>query len=391
MKYRTLEDIDLAGKRVLIRLDLNVPIQDGEITSTARIDLSAPTIRKAMEAGAKVMVMSHLGRPAEGQPEKRYSLGPVAECLSSVLGREVRLVEDYLAREPELDPGQAVLFENVRFNPGEKANDEALSRRYARLCDVFVMDAFGAAHRMQSSTYGVGMFASEACAGPLLSAELDALGAVVESPARPMAAIVGGSKVSTKLTLLESMLSTVDWLIPGGGIANTFLVASGIGVGQSLYEPELVDFATDLIRLADENGKRILLPDDVAVADRFAADAAAVVKPVDDIGPQDMVLDIGPVTSEKYRSALDSAETIVWNGPMGVFEFDAFARGTRDIGQAIRSSGGFSVAGGGETLAAIERFDLADGISCISTGGGAFLEFLQGDSLPAVRMLESSA
>ncbi|MYD76761.1 MAG: phosphoglycerate kinase [Gammaproteobacteria bacterium] len=391
MKYRTLEDIDLAGKRVLIRLDLNVPIQDGKITSTARIDLSVPTIRKAMEAGAKVMVMSHLGRPVEGQPEKRYSLGPVAECLSSALGREIRFVEDYLVSEPELDPGQAVLFENVRFNPGEKANDEALSRRYAGLCDVFVMDAFGAAHRMQSSTCGAGMFASEVCAGPLLSAELEALSAVVENPARPMAAIVGGSKVSTKLTLLESMLSTVDWLIPGGGIANTFLAASGIGVGQSLYEPELVDFAADLIRLADKNGKRILLPDDVAVADRFAADAAAVVKPVDDIGPKDMVLDIGPATSEKYRSVLDSAETIVWNGPMGVFEFDAFARGTRDIGQAVCSSGGFSGAGGGETLAAIERFDLADGISCISTGGGAFLEFLQGDSLPAVRMLESSA
>lgn len=375
----------------MIRLDLNVPIQDGKIASTARIDFSLPTIRKACEAGAKVMLLSHLGRPAEGKPVKQYSLKPVAEFLSSALGHKIELVDDYLSRSPHIENGQVVLFENVRFNMGEIENLASLNRQYARLCDVFVMDAFGTAHRMQSSTYGVGLLAPEACAGPLLAAEIEALSKVFEAPPRPMTAIVGGSKVSTKLTLLDSMMKRVDILIPGGGIANTFLAACGFDVGKSVFEPSLLEFSETLMHSANACGKTILLPDDVIVADRFAADASGAVKPVSDIESDDMVLDIGPATWKKYCRAINASESIVWNGPVGVFEFAEFSQGTKEIGQAICSSSAYSVAGGGETLAAIERFALSDGISCISTGGGAFLEFLESGSLPVLRMLERSA
>lgn len=391
MNYKLLDDIDLHGKRALIRLDLNVPIQDGKIASSARIDLSLPTIRKASEAGAKVMLMSHLGRPREGQFDEQYSLKPVAEFLSATLGQDVRLVDNYLSQPPEVENGQVVLFENIRFNVGETDNLESLSRQYARLCDVFVMDAFGAAHRTQSSTCGVGLFAPEACAGPLLSDEIEALSKVFTNPSKPMVAILGGSKVSTKLMLLDSMLKRVDALIPGGGIANTFLVASGIDVGNSVYEPGLVEFSAKLIRSAAEHRKTILLPEDVVVADRFAPDAAIAVKPVSDIASHELVLDIGPMSCEKYRDTINAAGTIVWNGPVGVFEFENFSLGTKEVGRAICAANGYSVAGGGETLAAIERFDLAGGISCISTGGGAFLEFLERGSLPVIDMLEKSA
>lgn len=391
MKCKTLDDLELRGKRVLIRLDLNVPVKEGRVMSKARIDLSLPTIRKASEAGAKVMLASHLGRPVEGQFTKRYSLNLVADILSDVLGQEVPLISDYLSKEPKLENGQVVLFENIRFNEGESENRESLSQRYASLCDVFVMDAFGAAHRVQSSTYGIGLFAKEACAGPLLVAEVEALSRVFENPSRPMVAIIGGSKVSTKLMLLESMMKRVDILIPGGGIANTFLVAAGLDVGDSVYEPGLVEFSASLIESARHLEKNILLPVDVVVADRFAADAAFEIKPVSDIESGDMVLDIGPMTREKYRNAISASQTIVWNGPLGVFEFEAFSHGTREIGRAIYASGSYSVAGGGETLAAIEQNDLADGISCISTGGGAFLKFLESGTLPVFTMLEQSA
>ena len=390
MKYKTLDDLALRGKRVLIRLDLNVPVKEGRVMSTARIDLSLPTIRKASEAGAKVMLMSHLGRPVEGQFTKRYSLNLVADILSDLLGQEVSLIDDYLSQEPKLERGQVVLFENVRFNEGEPENRETLSRRYASLCDVFVMDAFGAAHRIQSSTYGAGLFAREVCAGPLLVAEVEALSRVFKNPSRPMVAIIGGSKVSTKLVLLDSMMKRVDTLIPGGGIANTFLAASGLDVGHSVHEPGLAEFSANLIQSARKLGKNVLLPDDVVVADRFAAEAAFAVKSVSDVESDDMILDIGPMTREKYRNAINASQTIVWNGPLGVFEFEAFSHGTREIGRSICASNSYSVAGGGETLAAIEQNNLADGISCISTGGGAFLEFLESGTLPVFAMLEQS-
>ncbi len=391
MKYKTLEDINLHGKRILIRLDLNVPVKEGKVMSKARIDLSLPTIRQVSEAGGKVMLMSHLGRPIEGQFTKRYSLNLVADILSDSLGQNIPLIDDYLSNEPAVANGEVVLFENIRFNQGELENKESLSRQYASLCDVFVMDAFGAAHRAQSSTYGIGFFANEVCAGPLLVAEIHALSRVLKNPSRPMVSIIGGSKVSTKLKLLESMLTRVDTLIPGGGIANTFLMASGIDVGNSMYETSLVEFSENLIHSARHQGKSILLPEDVVVADRFVADASATVKQVADIGRGDMVLDIGPKTREKYRKAIHASQTIIWNGPLGVFEFEAFSHGTREIGQAIVDSSSYSVAGGGETLAAIEQNHLADGISCISTGGGAFLKFLESGTLPVFKMLERSA
>jgi len=391
MKYKTLDDVELQGRRVLIRLDMNVPVKEGRVMSKARIDMSLPTIRKASEAGAKVMLISHLGRPAEGQYAKRYSLNLVAGILSDALGQHVPLIDDYLSEHPQLENGQVVLFENIRFNRGELENMESLSRQYASLCDVFVMDAFGAAHRVHASTYGVGLFANEVCAGPLLVAEIEALSRVFEDPKRPMLAIVGGSKVSTKMMLLDSLMKRVDTFIPGGGIANTFLVASGHDVGHSIHEAGLVEFSSSLIQSARNLGKNILLPDDVVVADRLAADAVAAVKPVSEIKPGDMVLDIGPMSCKKYRNAINASQTIVWNGPLGVFEYAAFSQGTREIGRAIRDAGGYSVAGGGETLAAIEQNGLADGISCISTGGGAFLEFLESGSLPVLTMLEQSA
>ncbi|NNF50956.1 MAG: phosphoglycerate kinase [Gammaproteobacteria bacterium] len=385
-----MQDVELGGKRVLIREDLNVPVADGVVQSDARIRAAVPTIVAALEAGAKVMVMSHLGRPKEGHFEEAASLAPVAGSLQALTGRPVRLVRDWLDGV-ELIAEEITLLENVRFNVGEKSNDENLARRIASLCDVFVMDAFGTAHRAQASTEGVARLAPIACAGPLLCGELDALGKALHEPARPLVAIVGGSKVSTKLTVLESLLDKVDQLIVGGGIANTFIAAEGHEVGKSLFEPDLVPQAQKLARIARERGAAIPQPVDVVVADHFAADANPVVRAVSEVEPGEMVLDIGPETARNYAAMLSDAGTIVWNGPVGVFEFDAFADGTRVLAEAIAGSAAFSVAGGGDTLAAIDKFGVADGVSYISTGGGAFLEFLEGKTLPAVAVLEARA
>lgn len=380
--------MDLSGKRVLIREDLNVPLDGDRITSDARIRAAVPTIRAALDAGAAVMVMSHLGRPTEGQVEAKYSLAPVAAHLAQLLGVEVPLLSDWIDGV-EVAPGSVVLLENVRFLRGEKASDEALSRRMAALCDVFVMDAFGTAHRAQASTYGVAQFAPIACAGPLLSNELDALAKALKNPARPLVAIVGGSKVSTKLTVLDSLSSIVDCLIVGGGIANTFIAAAGHEVGKSLYEEDMKNIASDL---AAAGGKATIpMPIDVVVAAEFSADAEAVIKSVDAVAADDLILDIGPRTAALFADILSKAGTIIWNGPVGVFEFDQFAEGTRVIANAIAASDAFSVAGGGDTLAAIDKFGIADKVSYISTGGGAFLEFVEGKVLPAVEMLEKRA
>ena len=391
MSVIKMTELDLAGKRVLIREDLNVPLKDGQVADDTRIRASLPTIEHAMKAGARTMLMSHLGRPEEGVYDEKYSLRPVAEHLSGLLGREVRLVKDYLEHPPEVGEGEVVVLENVRFNKGEKKNDEALARKYAALCDVFVMDAFGTAHRAQASTHGVARFAPVACAGPLLAAELEALGKALESPARPMVAIVGGSKVSTKLTVLDALSRKVDQLIVGGGIANTFIAAAGHPVGKSLYEPDLVDEARRLMEQARAKGGEIPVPSDVVVAKEFSESAAAVTKAVDQVAEDEMILDIGPETAERYAGILKGAGTIVWNGPVGVFEFDQFAGGTRRLAEAIAESPAFSIAGGGDTLAAIAKFGVADRISYISTGGGAFLEFLEGKKLPAVAVLEERA
>ncbi|HHQ41269.1 MAG TPA: phosphoglycerate kinase [Chromatiales bacterium] len=391
MSVIKMTELDLAGKRVLIREDLNVPLKDGQVADDTRIRASLPTIEHAMKAGARTMLMSHLGRPEEGVYDEKYSLRPVAEHLSGLLGREVRLVKDYLEHPPEVAEGEVVVLENVRFNKGEKKNDEALARKYAALCDVFVMDAFGTAHRAQASTHGVARFAPVACAGPLLAAELEALGKALESPARPMVAIVGGSKVSTKLTVLDALSRKVDQLIVGGGIANTFIAAAGHPVGKSLYEPDLVDEARRLMEQARAKGGEIPVPSDVVVAKEFSESAAAVTKAVDQVAEDEMILDIGPETAERYAGILKGAGTIVWNGPVGVFEFDQFAGGTRRLAEAIAESPAFSIAGGGDTLAAIAKFGVADRISYISTGGGAFLEFLEGKKLPAVAVLEERA
>ena len=391
MSVIKMTELDLAGKRVLIREDLNVPLKDGRVADDTRIRASLPTIEHAMKAGARTMLMSHLGRPEEGVYDEKYSLRPVAEHLSGLLGREVRLVKDYLERPPEVAEGEVVVLENVRFNKGEKKNDEALARKYAALCDVFVMDAFGTAHRAQASTHGVARFAPVACAGPLLAAELEALGKALENPARPMVAIVGGSKVSTKLTVLDALSRKVDQLIVGGGIANTFIAAAGHPVGKSLYEPDLVPEARRLMEQARAKGGEIPVPSDVIVAKEFSESAAAVTKAVDQVAEDEMILDIGPETAERYAGILKGAGTIVWNGPVGVFEFDQFAGGTRRLAEAIAESPAFSIAGGGDTLAAIAKFGVADRISYISTGGGAFLEFLEGKKLPAVAVLEERA
>ena len=382
-----LEDIDLNGKRVLIRQDLNVPVEAGRVVSDQRILASLPTIRQAMDAGARVMVMSHLGRPKEGQFDPEASLAPVAECLADHLGVSVAMSRNYLDKTPEVGPGELVLLENVRFNEGEKSNDDTLSQAYARLCDVYVMDAFGTAHRAQASTHGVARFASQVCAGPLLQAEIDALGTALENPARPLVAIVGGAKVSTKLTVLESLSGVVDQLVPGGGIANTFIAAAGFNVGASLYEPDLVEQARALMEQARAKGSDIPIPVDVVVAKSFAKDAEAMVKAVDQVESDELILDIGPQTAAQYASLMQSAGTIVWNGPVGVFEFDQFGHGTQALGEAIADSTAFSIAGGGDTLAAVDKYDLSTGISYISTGGGAFLEFLEGKTLPAVAIL----
>ena len=384
-----MTDLDLAGKRVLIREDLNVPVKDGRVTSDARIKAALPTLQAALDKGAAVIVMSHLGRPKEGAFDPAASLEPVAEVLSELLGRKVPLVRDWIDGV-EVAPGEIVLAENVRFLPGEKANDPALAKRMAALCDVFVMDAFGTAHRAQASTEGVARFAPQACAGPLLVAELEALGAALEAPRRPLLAIIGGAKVSTKIEVLRALASKVDALILGGGIANTVLAATGAEVGKSLVERQMVDFAKRL--LDGEFGKaEIPLPTDVVVAESLDRDARGRVTDVAGVGPNDMILDIGPETAEAYARRLADAGTIVWNGPVGVFEHPAFAAGTRRIAEAVAASSAFSIAGGGDTLAAIEQFGIADDVSYISTGGGAFLEFLEGKRLPAVAALEDRA
>ncbi|QOW20081.1 phosphoglycerate kinase [Lysobacter ciconiae] len=389
MSILRMSDLDLAGKRVLIREDLNVPIDDnGAITSDQRITAALPTLRLALEKGAAVMVMSHRGRPTEGQWSEADSLAPAAARLSQLLGIEVPLVKDWLDGV-EVAPGQLVLLENCRMNVGEKADDEALAKRYAALCDVFVMDAFGTAHRAQASTHGVIRQAKVAAGGPLLMAELDALGKALHEPARPLLAIVAGSKVSTKLELLSSLVGKVDQLIVGGGIANTFIAAMGHGVGKSLVELDLLDTARQIIDDAKARGADIPLPSDVVVAPDFAADAPATVKPVDAVGADDMILDIGPDTAARYAAMIAKAGTVVWNGPVGVFEFEAFSRGTQTLAEAIAGSAAFSIAGGGDTLAAVDKYGIADRVDYISTGGGAFLEFLEGKALPAVSALQA--
>ena len=383
-----MTDLDLAGKRVLIRQDLNVPIKDGKVTSDQRITASIPTIKLALEKGAAVMVTSHLGRPKEGTWSAADSLAPVAARLSELLGFEVPLVKEWVDGV-DVQPGQLVLLENCRMNVGEGKDDEALSRQYAALCDVFVMDAFGTAHRAQASTHGVIKFAKQAAGGPLLMAELDALAKALDAPARPLLAIVAGSKVSTKLELLSSLVSKVDQLIVGGGIANTFIAAMGHGVGKSLVEMDLLDTAKQIMADAKARGADIPLPIDVVVAPAFAADAPATVKAVDQVGADDMILDIGPQTAQSYAALIAKAGTVVWNGPVGVFEFDAFGHGTEVVARAIAASAAFSIAGGGDTLAAVEKYGIEDRVDYISTGGGAFLEFLEGKELPAVTALKA--
>ncbi len=387
MAILRMTDLDLAGKRVLIRQDLNVPIDErGQITSEQRILASLPTLKQALEKGATVLVTSHLGRPKEGTWSAADSLAPVAARLSQLLGREVPLRKDWVDGV-EVAPGALVLLENCRMNVGEKADDETLARKYAALCDVFVMDAFGTAHRAQASTHGVIRFAPVACGGPLLMAELDALHRALAAPARPLLAIVAGSKVSTKLELLGSLVAKVDQLIVGGGIANTFLAAQGHGVGKSLVEMDLLDTARTILADAKARGAEIPIPSDVVVAPAFAADAPATVKPVSEVAADDMILDIGPQTAARYSELIARAGTVVWNGPVGVFEFDAFAAGTEAVARAIAASDAFSIAGGGDTLAAVDKFGIAGDVSYISTGGGAFLEFLEGKTLPAVAAL----
>ena len=383
-----MSELDLQGKRVLIREDLNVPVADGVVTSDARLRASLPTIKLALEKGAAVMVMSHLGRPTEGEYNEEFSLKPVVDYLAKALDCPVRLEKDYL-EGVEVAQGEVVVFENVRFNKGEKKNDEALSKQLAALCDVYVMDAFGTAHRAQASTHGVGMFAPIACAGPLLAAELDALGKAMDNPARPLVAIVGGSKVSTKLTVLESLSGIVHQLVVGGGIANTFIAAAGHPVGKSLCEADLIDEAKRLVANAQSRGGDIPVPTDVVVGKEFSPAAVATLKPVAEVADDEMIFDIGPDSAEALAAILQQAGTIVWNGPVGVFEFDQFGEGTKRIAQAIAESPAFSIAGGGDTLAAVDKSGIADKVSYISTGGGAFLEFLEGKELPAVAMLKA--
>ncbi|UGB37583.1 phosphoglycerate kinase [Frateuria soli] len=390
MSITRMSDLELRGKRVLIREDLNVPIDEGRITSTQRLDAALPTIEAARDAGAKVMVLSHLGRPKEGQFDAESSLAPVAKWLGDKLGTPVRLVADYLDGVDVAD-GEVVVLENCRMNVGEGKDDEALSKKYAALCDVFVMDAFGTAHRAQASTHGVIRFAPQVAAGPLLWAELDALGKALEQPAKPLLAIVAGSKVSTKLTLLDNLIGKVDQLIVGGGIANTFIAAAGHGVGNSLYEPDLIEAAKKVIADARRRGAEVPLPVDVVVAPEFSANAPATVKPVDAVKDGEMILDIGPETARRYAELIAKAGTVVWNGPVGVFEFDAFGKGTETLAHAIADSSAFSIAGGGDTLAAVDKYGIADKVSYISTGGGAFLEFLEGKELPAVAALKARA
>jgi phosphoglycerate kinase len=390
MAVLKMTELDLAGKRVLIREDLNVPVKDGRVTDDTRIVASLPTIRQAMQAGGRVMLLSHLGRPKEGEYDAAASLAPVAQRLSELLGTQVPVVRDWL-NGVEVAPGQVVLCENVRFNAGEGKNDEQLARRMAALCDVFVMDAFGTAHRAQASTHGVAKYAPVACAGPLLSAELEALARALENPARPLVAIVGGSKVSTKLEVLETLAQKVDQLIVGGGIANTFLQAAGHPIGRSLTENDLVPKARAIMEQATARGAGIPLPADVVVGKEFSETAKAETKPVDAVAADDMIFDIGPQSREQLNDIIARAGTIVWNGPVGVFEFDQFAGGTEALARAIAASKAFSIAGGGDTLAAVAKYRIGDQVGYISTGGGAFLEFLEGKQLPAVEILEQRA
>ncbi|MGB5330960.1 MAG: phosphoglycerate kinase [Woeseiaceae bacterium] len=389
MSVIKMADLDLSGKRLLIREDLNVPVADGVVSSDARIRAALPTIKAALDANAAVMLVSHLGRPTEGKPEDKFSLQPVADRLSELLGRDVPLVKDWVDGV-EVAAGDVVLLENVRFLAGEKSCDAALAKKMAALCDVFVMDAFGTAHRAQASTYGVAEHAPVACAGPLLVAELDALTKALGQPARPFVAIVGGSKVSTKLTVLEALANVVDCLIVGGGIANTFIAAAGHEVGKSLYEADMLDVARDLAANRSDRAE-IPVPTDVVVADEFSADAAATTKGIEAVAANELILDIGPETAKRFSKILADAGTIIWNGPVGVFEFENFGAGTKALAEAIAASSAFSVAGGGDTLAAIDKYGLADKISYISTGGGAFLEFVEGKKLPAVEILEKRA
>jgi phosphoglycerate kinase len=390
MSVLRMTNLDLSNKRVLIREDLNVPLKDGKVAASQRLDAALPTIRLARDAGAKVMVMSHLGRPKEGVFEESESLKPVADWLGEALGKPVRLVRDYLDGI-DVAAGEVVLLENCRMNAGEGKDDPALARKYAALCDVFVMDAFGTAHRAQASTHGVIKAARIACGGPLLMAELDALAKALERPARPLLAVVAGSKVSTKLTLLQNLIAKVDQLIVGGGIANTFIAAAGHPVGKSLAEADLIDVARKIMDEAKARGADVPVPVDVVVAPEFKADAPATVKNVDAVGADEMILDIGPETARRYADLIARAGTVVWNGPVGVFEFDAFGKGTETLARAIAGSRAFSIAGGGDTLAAVEKYKVENDISYISTGGGAFLEFLEGKELPAVAALRARA
>ncbi len=386
MQFLSMSNLALAGQRVMIRLDLNVPLKDGVVVSDTRIRAAMPTIKMALDAGAAVILLSHLGRPVEGEFDQQFSLQPIAGYLAGLLDREVPLVRDWLSGV-SVAAGEVVLCENVRFNSGEKANSELLSRKMAGLCDVFVMDAFGTAHRAQASTHGVAKYAPVACAGPLLVAELDALGKALKNPARPVVAIVGGSKVSSKLTVLKTLAARVDCLIVGGGIANTFIAAAGHPIGKSLFEADLVDEARQLLSGADGIAE-IPIPEDVVTATEFSDQAVASTRLVDAVGADEMILDIGASTARRFANILAQAGTIVWNGPVGVFEIDQFAEGTRRIGEAVAASPAFSIAGGGDTLAALEKYSLSDRMSYISTGGGAFLEYLEGKKLPAVAMLE---
>ncbi len=390
MSIQSIKDLDVSGKRILIRVDFNVPLKNGKVVSDVRIKAALPTIQYALSQNAKVILMSHLGRPIEGEQDQENSLKPVAERLSKLLNMPVKFKQDWLDGI-DLQAGEVALCENVRFNMGEKKNNEALSRKMAKLCDVFVMDAFATSHRAQASTYGVAKFAPQACAGLLLNKELEALGAALENPAKPLAAIVGGAKVSSKLTVLENLVTQVQTLIVGGGIANTFLVAAGHNVGASLYEEDLVETARQLIEAGKANDCEIPLPLDVRVATEFSEHATALVKKVEEVSDKDLILDIGPETEKLFAKKLANSKTIVWNGPLGVFEFDNFGSGTQALSKVIAESSAFSLAGGGDTIAAIEKYNIQDKVSYISTAGGAFLEFLEGKPLPAVEMLKSRA
>lgn len=391
MSIISMQDVDLKGKRVLIREDLNVPIKDGIITSDQRLRAALPTLQKALNAGAGVIVLSHLGRPTEGAHDPKLSLEPIAKYLSTQLNYPVKFVTNYLQQDIKVQPGELILCENVRFNLGEKANDPGLARQLANLCDVFVMDAFGTAHRCHASTYGLAQFAPIAVAGPLLLRELEALERVLRAPEKPIIAIVGGAKISSKLTLLKQMISRVDVLIPGGGIANTFLKASGKEIGVSLYEPNLIEESKAILQLAKTTGCEIVLPTDVVVGKCFQDTCPAYNKTLSHVASDDMIMDIGPETVTRYLAIIETANTIIWNGPLGVFEFPQFGYGTRAVAIAVANSSAFSIAGGGDTLAAIDKYDLTDQMDYISTGGGAFLQYLEGKTLPSVNILEERA